>query len=245
MKPERRQRGQAMVEAALFVPIVFLLLFGTYDLSTLASDKVQSYSAVRHGARIASQLGGVPKNPLYPTQVCSGVLAPGTPVAGIDAQIVQVVLASTANMSYVTVNEIDIYQPASANGTYQVGSDHANRYDRLGVLQGAGEQPIVGQGQAGRTPRRQHDAAQPGEALAEGAPRAEQPVPTEEQRGREHQAGGDAGGGDQHQRREREQEVERARQGTPAQIRRRVAGAGRLSLQHRPTRQQAPARRAG
>lgn len=138
MKRERGQRGQALVEAALFVPVVFLLLFGTYDLSTWASDKVQSYSAVRHGVRIASQLGGIPNNPGFPTQVCSGTLPLGTSVTSIDAQIVQVVLAATANMSYVTLNEIDIYQPGNADGSYVPGTDKANKYDGKGVMKPGG-----------------------------------------------------------------------------------------------------------
>lgn len=134
----RRQRGQALVEAALFLPLLFLLLFGTYDLSIMASDKVQSYSAVRHGVRIASQLGGVPNNPSPPTHSCDGTLAPATTVASIDKQIVEVVLAAAKNMSYTVVNEVDIYQPTDTKGDWTVGVDAVNRYDGNGAAIGTG-----------------------------------------------------------------------------------------------------------
>jgi Flp pilus assembly protein TadG len=120
----RNQRGQAIVEAALFLPLLFLILFGTFDLSTLASDKVQSYSAVRHGVRIASELGGVPNNP-----GCNGTLPATTTVASIDKQIVEVVLAAAKNMSYVVVNEVDIYQPSDTKGDWTVGVDPVNQYN--------------------------------------------------------------------------------------------------------------------
>jgi TadE-like protein len=129
----RNQSGQAIVEAALLLPLLFLLLFGTYDLSTLASDKVQSYSAVRHGVRIASQLGGVPNNPSLPTHSCDGTLVGTTTVASIDKQIVEVVLAAAKNMSYVVVNEVDIYQPSDTTGDWTVGVDPVNRYDGTGA----------------------------------------------------------------------------------------------------------------
>jgi hypothetical protein len=148
------QRGQAIVEAALFLPLLFLLLFGTFDLSTLASDKVQSYSAVRHGVRIASELGGVPYNPSLPTHTCDGTLAAATTVASIDKQIVEVVLAAAKNMSYVVINEVDVYQPSDVKGDWTAG-DPINQYDGTGAAIPTGNFALTQrcQGPLGSNPR--------------------------------------------------------------------------------------------
>lgn len=128
--------GQAMVEAALLTPVLLLLVLGAYDVSIFASNKVQALGAVRHGVRIAAQLGGVPKNPPPPaSHTCDGTIVGGSPqdnVDNIDKQIVQVVVAATANMNYVTVNEVDIYQPGSSKGAF-VSGDPVNRYSKAGT----------------------------------------------------------------------------------------------------------------
>ena len=131
----RNSRGQAMVEAALITPVLLLLVLGAYDVSIFASNKVQALGAVRHGVRIAAQLGGVPNNPAPPaSRTCDGTivsLSPEDNVDNIDKQIVQVVVAATTNMNYVTVNEVDIYQPSRPDGAY-VSGDPVNRYNKAG-----------------------------------------------------------------------------------------------------------------
>jgi hypothetical protein len=129
MRRSHRQRGQAIVEVAILVPFLMLLLLGAFDVSIFASNKVQAISAARHGVRIASQLGGVPNNPAPPSpHTCDGTIAsPPATLASIDKQIVAAVVAAAANMSYSSIQHIDVYRPSAVDGKYQVG-DHANQY---------------------------------------------------------------------------------------------------------------------
>jgi hypothetical protein len=61
MRSHRRDRGQALVEAALVAPLFFMMFFGIIDLARViwANDVVAN--AAREGARFASvNAGGVP-----------------------------------------------------------------------------------------------------------------------------------------------------------------------------------------
>lgn len=112
----------------MVLPILFILFLGAYDTSQLASDKFQILGGARHGARIASELGGVPNNPAPPaTHTCDGTLAAGTTLAVIDKQIVLAVAAATSNVTSASITEIDIYAPSAVNGAYTNG-DPINRY---------------------------------------------------------------------------------------------------------------------
>lgn len=151
-------RGQAIVEAALMVPVLMLLVVGAYDVSIFASNKVQAVSAARHGVRIAAELGGVPNNPSPPaTHTCDGTIASPGNLLVTDNQIVQSVVAAASNMSYVTVNEVDIYNPSNANGKYTVG-DPVNKYKPNGTAIGGATFPLNQrcQGPLGSTP---HDVS--------------------------------------------------------------------------------------
>jgi hypothetical protein len=138
-----RQRGQALVETALILPVFIALVLGAYDTSIMASDHVQIVTGARHGARIASQLGGRQNNPAPPaSHNCEGTLASTVAVATIDRQIVQTVIAATLNTTYATINEIDIYRPNNANGRY-VSGDLINRYNGSGTLIGGTTFPLT------------------------------------------------------------------------------------------------------
>ena len=129
MKPRsHNQRGQAIVETGVLVPFLMLLLLGAFDVSIFASNKVQAISAARHGVRIGSQLGGVPNNPAPPSaHTCDGTIAAPGNLLSIDRQIVAAVVAAASNMSFSSIQHIDVYRPTSADGKYTVG-DHANQY---------------------------------------------------------------------------------------------------------------------
>jgi hypothetical protein len=149
------KRGQSIVEVALLVPLLALLIVGAYDVSAFVSNKVEVVSAARHGVRIASVLGGIPNNPAPPaTHTCDGTLVNTTSIQVIDSQIVQAVVAATSQMSYSTINEIDVYRPASATGVYTVG-DHINKYTPNGVLIGTAGFPLTErcQGPLGSSPK--------------------------------------------------------------------------------------------
>jgi hypothetical protein len=126
MSKTRKQRrrlhgraGQAMVELVLCLPLLALLLLGGYDVSVLIVDQVIADNAVRHGARLASVLGGDKGNPT------------GTTEAQVNLQIVQNVLAVANGMSNATLLELDIYRPTLSDGSYQPG-DKVYKYDGSG-----------------------------------------------------------------------------------------------------------------
>ena len=84
----RSQRGQAIIETAVVIAVLFSLLMGVYSVSQFASDQNTAGTATRSGARLASELGNNNyKNGV--TAACQGVnkLDP----CGVDKQIVQVV----------------------------------------------------------------------------------------------------------------------------------------------------------
>jgi Flp pilus assembly protein TadG len=119
---ERRaagRRGQSIVELALVVPMVSILLLGGFDTTMLVSDKLTAIYAVRQGARLASELGGLQTNP-------------GVSQSTLDKKIVRNVLAVTNRMASSTIQEIDIYQANSADGTYQAG-DSIDQFDGTGA----------------------------------------------------------------------------------------------------------------
>ena len=66
----RDDRGAVAVEAALIVPLLFLLLFGIVDTALWLRDVSAVASAVRHGARIAS---AEPRRATMPADVASAV----------------------------------------------------------------------------------------------------------------------------------------------------------------------------
>lgn len=104
----RRKRGQSLAEMAVVIPVLVFLLMGGFDATVMIADKVTAGYAVRQGARLAAEIGGVQTNPSCNTQA-------------IDKQIVYNVLAVTRGLTSAIVLEIDIYAPSRADGSYVAG----------------------------------------------------------------------------------------------------------------------------
>jgi TadE-like protein len=131
-----RTHGQAIVEFALIAPLVLLLVLGCVDLSVMGSDKVIAVSAARHGARVASELGG---STLVPANVnsCKGTKPVNQSSTALmvatDQTIVQTVLGAFANASFVArtivvaskvqalPDEIVVYHRKSSVGQFDGG----------------------------------------------------------------------------------------------------------------------------
>jgi len=109
-----RRRGQSLAEMAVVIPVLFFLLMGGFDATVMIADRVTGGFAVRHGARLAAELGGAQTNP-------------GATTAQIDMQIVRNSLAVARGMTSATVTEIDIYAPSQADGSYKSG-DPVDQY---------------------------------------------------------------------------------------------------------------------
>jgi hypothetical protein len=117
----RRQRGQALVELAISVPVLLWLLLGAFDASVMVSDKVIAGYATRQGARLAAEIGGLETNP-------------GLTTLQVDNNIVQNVLAVADAMNYSTLQEIDIYSPRAASGIFNSGTDLYSRFNGNGTF---------------------------------------------------------------------------------------------------------------
>jgi Flp pilus assembly protein TadG len=112
-----REGGQSVVELAITMPVLVLLLMSVFNVTVLISDRLVAGYATRQGARLAAQLGNG-----------QGVLT----TTQVDQQVVQGVLASSANLNFASIAEIDIYRPAAANGAYQPDDPH-DSYDGAGA----------------------------------------------------------------------------------------------------------------
>lgn len=130
MKTNKREKGQAVVEAAMSIPILVLLMFGAFNAGAMLSDKVIVSSAARAGARLASGIGGASRPDA------------ASATATIDADIIQNVLTSVATINYASVTKITIYKPSKADGTYTNG-DPADIYNASGTLQGSLGYPLT------------------------------------------------------------------------------------------------------
>jgi Flp pilus assembly protein TadG len=97
---ERPQSGQSVVELALSIPVLLTMLFGMLNIGVLITDKVIAAYAARQGARLAAELG-------------NGVIS-GLSTLQIDQNVIGTVNASTANLAYATLTEVDIYQASKA-----------------------------------------------------------------------------------------------------------------------------------
>lgn len=90
----RRQRGQALVEFAIFVVVLANLLAGVVDIGGLLGDHVSVVYAARQGARTAAVLGNLGK---------------------ADCATIGAIQAAVANLPNVNLNRIIIYK-AGADG---------------------------------------------------------------------------------------------------------------------------------
>ncbi len=117
-RQHRNQRGQAVVETAVFIVVLLMLFMGVYGASEFATDQNTAGTAVRSGARLAAELG----NGGYQS---GGSNSPST----IDTEVVNVVCEIAAQMPYVSsLDEVDVYRPgANADGSLGSG-DLVDKY---------------------------------------------------------------------------------------------------------------------
>lgn len=115
----RRQLGQSVVELVLVLPLLALLLLGTFNVGILIVDKVVAAYAARQGARLAAILG-------------NGQSA-GLTTLQIDQNVCQAVLASSSGLVNGTITEVDVYQAdasgAASNGSFNPAVNPYDRYD--------------------------------------------------------------------------------------------------------------------
>lgn len=131
-------RGQALVEFALFVPLLLFMVVGATDISTLLDDHLNVVYAARTGARVGSVIGSY-----------SPTSAPYT----ADCAVIGAVQAALVNSPNVQVNWIAIYQ-ADATGVYTSKSPQ-DRYPGSAVCNSDGtiSQPAIQTTWAPNTPR--------------------------------------------------------------------------------------------
>ena len=91
--PER-QRGQALVEFALTVPVLALALFGLIEFGLMLNNQVAMVNASRDGARVAALLSG---DPSQVTSVQTAVAAALKPVISCNSTAGSPAITSTNN----------------------------------------------------------------------------------------------------------------------------------------------------
>lgn len=152
--PAERQRGAALVEMALVLPVLFLLAFGLVETGMGWRNAITVTSAARQGARVSSHLGVNPKSDqegLLAVQAVlggdisqveyvifyeangSGVLPPaclGSSVAGTCNRYTQAMLADAAtdgNWQHGGGSWDSAWPPASREDDIQT-ADHLGVY---------------------------------------------------------------------------------------------------------------------
>ena len=104
------ERGQAIVEFALVLPLLLLLVFGVAELSTAHSEALTIAASTREGARVAGALvnGGGQLG-------CGGGQSPNA--SSVDPRIIaaveRVLTASGTQIQLLDVGEIRVYKSMS------------------------------------------------------------------------------------------------------------------------------------
>jgi hypothetical protein len=91
-----RERGAALVEAALVSPLIIVLLFGLLEFGMLFKDYLTVANATRAGARIGSAEGSNPQ---------------------ADYQILQSIKGASSAMSAGDIQRIVVFKASASNGT--------------------------------------------------------------------------------------------------------------------------------
>lgn len=102
----------------LAAPMIAAFLAGSLDTGVYLADRITAEHAVRQGGRIAAEIGGLQTNP-------------GATQAAVDARIIGDVQAVAAALNFSYIQEIDIYQVTSADGSMQQG-DLQDQFDGAG-----------------------------------------------------------------------------------------------------------------
>lgn len=114
LRRKRRQRGQALVELCLIIPVCLTLFMGVYTAGVFISDLDVAGQAVRAGARLGAEVGDC--GYASGNWQCSG--SSTTNPATIDGDIVtNVVTIAKGLQNASSLDEIDIYDPCWAAGS--------------------------------------------------------------------------------------------------------------------------------
>jgi hypothetical protein len=114
----RDDRGQAVTEVALMVPLLLVLVFGVVELATALNTAITIAAATREGARVAGALvngGG--------TIGCNPGDSPNASTVDplVVAAVERVLVGSGAQITLNDVSAIRIYK-ATASGAETIGS---------------------------------------------------------------------------------------------------------------------------
>lgn len=148
----RRSAGQAMVEMALIFPLMILLFAGGFSMTEQITDTQLVNVAVGQATRYAAQLGNYNYSPasISGCQTSSALPLKAKDPCAADAAILGTLRPLLAQMTDVTINEIDIYQPNACvapgiftaicppDQAYTAGANRAERYNKSGVPVGTG-----------------------------------------------------------------------------------------------------------
>jgi TadE-like protein len=117
-----RRRGQALVEFALVVPVLFLLFLGIVETGRLVFYLHTLNNAAREGARYAivhgeNALGGCPSGPLAPTSSLTACDPSGDRVRGVIIGAATSLDTSGLNFGYPGDGGFPLYWYPDANCT--------------------------------------------------------------------------------------------------------------------------------
>jgi hypothetical protein len=116
------QRGQALIEFTLILPVFLVILFGALEFGSAYDHRTAIAYAVREGARVGASLGKGGSNP-----------------SSVDPAIVAAVQRGLTDPILVeNVTSIEIYKSDSAG---QPVPGAINKYDRNGALIGSAGWP--------------------------------------------------------------------------------------------------------
>jgi hypothetical protein len=111
MRISEDERGAALIEAAIVLPLILVLVFGALDFSVAFNQSGTLAAATRAGARTASTL----------------VKDPGYAVKAANA-----VAAALQTIGPTQVDEVWIYKPAPGPGSAPIGGSFASCSDCVG-----------------------------------------------------------------------------------------------------------------
>ena len=114
----RRQRGQALVEAALIIPLILLLILGTMDIFPAAANVLVAKNLSARGARAAA-IALPPED--CPTLVANAIGTPALLFADFTYTTPCVSGQYVPQLAPVTVSVTLEYHPSFWGGTWIIG----------------------------------------------------------------------------------------------------------------------------
>jgi hypothetical protein len=115
----KSQRGQAIVELAVIFPLIFFVFLGSWTAAALIANNDTVVQAVDYGARVGAEIGnscpelGGGLNCTVQSGSCQAISNNANDPCGVDDEILSAMVPALKGLTNSTVNEIEIYQPAS------------------------------------------------------------------------------------------------------------------------------------